>query len=280
MFGQPNEVPHIPRETVRAARAVFSRNNFYILVGEQLEIILRGIDHESLSESTKISRGGGAILPLITFFQFVENLTDGQAMDAMRTRIDWKYALHLPVTAMLFHQNALCEFRQKVIQDPASQCEFQKLVNRLILLNPPYSHAPQSFETLALLSSICSANFMNWALEAMRAALGTLASRFPDWLRQIAQPHWYWRFNSLSSYTNPVSSMRQQDLPLENIGADIHHLLQEVENSNIHEISELKEIKTLYLIWEQQFETQGAALPAQSNTSSWNKCDSCKYYAG
>jgi len=280
MFGQTYKVPSIPSETVRAARAVFNRKNFYILVGEQLEFILKNIQQESLSESSKTSRAGGAILPLTTFFQFIEGLTDEQAMDAVRTRIDWKYALHLPVNTLTFHQNALCEFRQKVIKDPASQREFQKLVDRLITLDPPYDHPHQNFEVLALLSSICSINVMNLALEAMRAALGALASRFPEWLLQIAQPHWYWRFNHLPPFANPVSSMRQHDLSMEKLGADIQHLLEEVDNSNLCEINELKEIKTLQYIWERQFEKRVAALPAQNGTALKINCDSCRYDAG
>jgi transposase len=34
-------------------------------------------------------------LALITMFQFVEDLSDRQAADAVRARIDWKYALGL-----------------------------------------------------------------------------------------------------------------------------------------------------------------------------------------
>ena len=279
MFGQTSEIPSIPSETVRAARAVFSRKNFYILVGEQLEFVLKDIQLESLSESSKISRAGGAILPLTTFFQFIEGLTDEQAIDAVRTRIDWKYALHLPVNTLTFHQNALCEFRQKVINNPANQREFQKLVDRLITLNPPNNHTHQDFEILALLSSICSTNVMNWALEAMCAALGALASRYPEWLLQIAQPHWYWRFNHVPPFANPVSSMRHQELSMEKLGADIQHLLEEVQHSNSCEINELKEIKTLHHLWERQFEKEGVALAAQSGTVIRINCDSCRYAA-
>lgn len=31
-------------------------------------------------------------LALVTVFQFIENLTDRQAADAVRSRLDWKYA--------------------------------------------------------------------------------------------------------------------------------------------------------------------------------------------
>lgn len=47
-------------------------------------------------------RGQPALSPwrlaLVTIMQFAENLTDRQAADAVRGRIDWKYALGLELT--------------------------------------------------------------------------------------------------------------------------------------------------------------------------------------
>ncbi len=47
-------------------------------------------------------RGQPALAPwrlaLITIMQFAENLTDRQAADQVRSRIDWKYALGLELT--------------------------------------------------------------------------------------------------------------------------------------------------------------------------------------
>jgi transposase len=43
--------------------------------------------------------------------QFVENLSDRQAAEAVRSRIDWKYALSLPLTDPGFHFSILSEFR-------------------------------------------------------------------------------------------------------------------------------------------------------------------------
>jgi len=37
-------------------------------------------------------------LALICVMQFVENLSDRQAAEAVRARIDWKYTLSLPLT--------------------------------------------------------------------------------------------------------------------------------------------------------------------------------------
>jgi transposase len=53
---------------------------------------------------------------LISIMQFAENLTDRQAADAVRARIDWKYALGLELTDLGFHYSVLSEFRDRLIE--------------------------------------------------------------------------------------------------------------------------------------------------------------------
>ena len=50
-----------------------------------------------------------------------ENLTDRQAADAVRSRIDWKYALGSELTDPGFHFSVLCEFRSRLIAGEAEQ---------------------------------------------------------------------------------------------------------------------------------------------------------------
>ena len=44
-----------------------------------------------------------ARLVLVTILQFMENLTDREAADVVRSRIDWKYLLGLELTDPGFH---------------------------------------------------------------------------------------------------------------------------------------------------------------------------------
>jgi len=53
-------------------------------------------------------------LALVTIFQKAENLTDRQAAEAVRTRIDWKYALGLGLADPGFDDSILSEFRTRV----------------------------------------------------------------------------------------------------------------------------------------------------------------------
>jgi transposase len=58
-------------------------------------------------------------LALVTIFQFMEHLTDRQAADAVRSRLDWKYALSLELTDPGFDHTVLSEFRSRLIQGTA-----------------------------------------------------------------------------------------------------------------------------------------------------------------
>jgi transposase len=61
-------------------------------------------------------------LALVSVMQFMENLSDRQAAQAVRARIDWKYALGLEVSDTGVDFSALSELRTRLIHSsPDSQ---------------------------------------------------------------------------------------------------------------------------------------------------------------
>ena len=53
--------------------------------------------------------------------QFREGLSDRQAAEAVRARIDWKYLLALDLIDPGFDHSLLCEFRGRLLQHAASE---------------------------------------------------------------------------------------------------------------------------------------------------------------
>jgi transposase len=272
-----NPIPSIPKETARAANAIFGRSNFHILVGENLETTLRDIQLGVFSTKEEISKIEGAVLALITFFQFVEGLTDMQAVDAVRTRTDWKFALHLSLIPVLIHESTLCQFRQKILIDPDSQREFKKLTEQLAQFIPAIQSNYQDLGGVDVVAFVCSVNRLNRAQRAMHQALEVLALQFPEWLRKATLPHWYGRYNRATPRLDVALLVGQQQFLMEEIGADIRHLLNEVHQPGSQQISELHEIKVLNQIWMQQFQA--------SNFNHWHErltldhCNVCPYKA-
>jgi transposase len=63
--------------------------------------------------------------------QFVEDLSDRQAAEAVRARIDWKYLLGLELTDVGFDFSVLCEFRERPLRAQAGPRIFEHLVEKL-----------------------------------------------------------------------------------------------------------------------------------------------------
>lgn len=59
---------------------------------------------------------------------FLENLSDRQAADAVRARIDWKYALGLELTDPGFDYSVLSEFRDRLVTGKAEQLLLDKML--------------------------------------------------------------------------------------------------------------------------------------------------------
>lgn len=102
-------IPPVPEETACVVRAIFPRGNILM----QLRDILGAIYTDEAFADLFPSHGQPAEAPwrlaLITVFQFMERLTDRQAADAVRRRLDWKYALSLELTDPGFDHTVLSE---------------------------------------------------------------------------------------------------------------------------------------------------------------------------
>jgi transposase len=82
----------IPDETVQVAKAAFPKGNRYLLLRDTFGPLFHNPDFAHLFSHTGQPAEDPARLALITILQFAERLSDEQAADAVRSRIDWKCA--------------------------------------------------------------------------------------------------------------------------------------------------------------------------------------------
>src|SRR5918997_5846971 len=118
---KPLPIADIPEMTVLVARAAFRKGNLYLRLRDELGTLYTDEDFADLFPS----RGQPGLpawrLALVTVMQFLENLPDRQAADAVRARIDWKYALGLELTDAGFHYSVLSEFRKRLVTHEKTQ---------------------------------------------------------------------------------------------------------------------------------------------------------------
>jgi transposase len=108
---KPLSTPDIPEMTSLVARAAFPKGNLYMRLRDELGTLYTDQDFRPPVPVARATRSSAWRLALVTVMQFVENLSDRQAADAVRARIDWKYALGLELTDAGFHHSVLGEFR-------------------------------------------------------------------------------------------------------------------------------------------------------------------------
>ena len=124
----PQPIPPIPEETVRVAQAAFAKGNLYLTLRDTLGTLYKDEDFGDLYPQRGQPAQSPWRLALITILQFMENLSDRQAADAVRARIDWKYLLSLPLSNSGFDFSVLCEFRARLVEHGKAE----QLLNQLL----------------------------------------------------------------------------------------------------------------------------------------------------
>ena len=121
-------LPPIPETTASVARTAFPKGNLFMRMRDELGLFFGDLDFSELSLSREQSAEAPWRLAMITIMQYIEGLTDRQAADAVRARIDWKYALSLELVDPGFHYSVFREFRDRLIATEFGQRSFDQML--------------------------------------------------------------------------------------------------------------------------------------------------------
>jgi len=214
----------------------------------------------ALFSSTGQPAEAPARLALVLVLQFAEGLSDRQAADAVRGRIDWKYALALELTDPGFDASVLSEFRTRLIQGGAEHLLLEPLLRRLEERDLLKARGTQRTDSTHILAAIRTLNRLELVGETMRYALNRLAVTAPAWLRVHMQPAWGERYSHrVENYRFPKADAERKQLAT-TIGADGFALLQAAYAPEAPpEVRSLPAVEVLRQIWVQQY--YGASNP-------------------
>src|SRR5262245_50824229 len=121
----------IPEETRRVAQAAFPQGTLCLRIADALGSLYRDEQFAHLFPRRGQPALAPARLALVSVLQYVEGLSDRQAAEAIRARIDWKYALALELTDPGFDATVLSEFRSRLVAGQAEQLLLDLLLARL-----------------------------------------------------------------------------------------------------------------------------------------------------
>jgi len=103
----------VPEKTVEIARAIFPNGNLYMKLFDTFGSLFTDQDFALLFPDNGQPAFWPSRLMLVLILQFVEGLSDRQAADAVRARIDRKYPLCMELTDPGFDYSILSEFRSR-----------------------------------------------------------------------------------------------------------------------------------------------------------------------
>jgi transposase len=128
---RPQSPPIVPEETRRVARAAFPKGTLCLRIADALGPVYQDGQFAALFPSLGQPAAAPGRLALAVVLQFMENLSDREAADAVRGRIGWKYALGLALTDPGFDHTVLSEFRTRLVAGDAGLLLLDTLLQRL-----------------------------------------------------------------------------------------------------------------------------------------------------
>jgi len=256
----PRPLPAVPAETARIARAAFPRGHAYLAAADALGEVFTDGAFAALFPR----RGQPALAPwrlaLATVLQCAEGLSDRQAADAVRARLDWKYVLRLDVDDPGFDASVLCEFRGRLAAGAAEWLLFEAVFAWARTRQLLKARGRQRTDSTHVLAAVRALNRLEVVGETLRHALDSLAVAAPAWLRPRCQPTWQGRYARRLEDADLPQGQAAREAFAVLVGGDGHALLTAVWAPDAPAwLREIPAVETLRRVWVQQCRLEGGA---------------------
>lgn len=262
---QVQALPDVPTMTAEIARAAFPQGNRYLQMRDELGVIYSDLDFASCFATRGQPGETPWRLALILVFQYVEGLSDEQAVQAMAGRLDWKYALSLELTATGFDASVLSEFRNRLIENKAEAQLLDRMLVRFGEAGYVKARGRQRTDSTHVLAAVRAVNRLVCVGETLRQVLNTLATVAPAWLKPHLDRTWVERYERrFDEYRLPKEAKERQAVA-EQIGADGYTLLQALFAApQSAELCALPAVRIFHQVWLQQYR-----LGEEPTTAHW-----------
>ena len=244
----------VPDETARVARAAFSQGNTYLRLRDELGTLFADEGFAPLYPARGQPAEAPWRLALVTVMQFAENQSDRQAADAVRARIDWKYALGLELIDPGFDSSVLCEFRTRLVAGAAEQRLLDAVLQRYRERGWLKARGRQRTDSTHVLARVRAVNRLECARETLRHALNDLTTLAPAWLLAHGQAEWGELYDRRLDDSRLPGGQQERRVYAAQLGADGNALLAAAYACGSPAwLREVPAVKTLRRVWVQQF---------------------------
>jgi transposase len=256
---KPKPLSPIPQETRHLAQQLYAPDHPLRRLGEEYADFVRDEDFIDLYSHTGQPALSPWLLALVTVLQAMEHCSDRLAAEMVRSRIDWKYALHLPLAYPGFDPSVLCEFRQRLVAHQAQRRIFDALLQRFKDKGLLKGRAVQRTDSMAIMTSVRELNRLELVMETLRLALEAIAKADLHWIRSHVPAQWLETYGSwtqgerLIRETGALAATETRRLILQT-GQDGFALLDALEAADGAALRSLNAVVLLRTVWSQQYQ--------------------------
>ena len=251
----PQSIQPIPRLTKEIAQQAFPKGNLYMTLRDEL-----GTFYQDEGFAQLYSREGQPALrpwhlALVCLMQYMANLSDRGAAEAVAARIDWKYALGLELNDAGFDFSVLSLFRARLLSGGQEKLLLDQLLERCQQLELLKDRGKARSDSTHILATIRNLNRLECVGETLRAALNALAVVVPDWLSNLVEKDWFDRYSKpVEESRLPRGTEARNDYALL-IGEDGMRILSAIydDPTTSSWLREIPALENLRLTWIQQY---------------------------
>src|SRR5256714_3967522 len=252
------ELGSIPEETARVARAACPKGTLAMRLRDELGELYQDEYFVSLYPIEGQPAYEAWRLAIVTVLQYAEGLTDRQAANAVRERIDWKYALGLELTDAGCDFSVLSEFRARLVESQQETLLLDRLLEVCKQRGWLKAGGKQRTDSTHVLARVRSLSNLECVGETLRAVLDDLAALAPEWLVQQISLDCFERYSQRRENYRLPKAESQRTALAQQIGADGLHLLQALEKPTAPaELKEVSSVQLLQQVWQQYYDLTG-----------------------
>jgi transposase len=181
---QPTWSMEIPQDTAALGGQLLPEDNVYRLTGDEVNEVLHV---DEFYEMYSVSGRGAVhpiILALVTVFQFLENIPDRVAAEWAVVRIDWKYALHMPLGYLGFHHSTLSNFRGRLVEHGQERLVFEQVLKWVQGHGFLKKHGRQRTDSTHVIGCVARLSRLELVWETIRVVLRALQETCSAWYAQ------------------------------------------------------------------------------------------------
>lgn len=263
---KPKEPWPMPKETYEIGAKILAPDSVYKLVGDELFNQFSEADFADLYPEEGKPGYSPVILGFVSIFQYLEKYPDRQAAEALRMRMDWKYALHLPLDYAGFDFSVLSEFRDRLLKHQAERRIFDRLVEAFHAKGLIKERGKQRTDSMAMLTKVRRLSRLELVVESLRLAVGAVLKKDRTWGEAVIPPDWEERYGE--RFVMQRHTREEWEGYDRTVGEDGQWFLARLESEGAPaELKNLPEVQVLKTVWAQQFQQETGKIVYQPSVS-------------